>query len=100
MSGSQLMATLAAVETFDNYAEIGKATGIRYPHLLTKMCYLKSRGLVRRKNPDAGLSETALFELTEAGKEKLQPEAPEPNEPVVARAIRKRPALATVWSGA
>lgn len=85
-----------------SYAQISAATGISIYLLAGKASHLKARGLIERANPDAARREHALFIATAKGRALLEPVASEPEmrETTVQRAIRSRPALATVWMGA
>lgn len=84
------------------YAQISAATGMCHYLLLGKAYHLKARGLIERANPDAPRCDAAFFVPTPKGRAVLVAPAPEcePIETSVQRAIRVRPALATVWAGA
>lgn len=81
------------------YEQVAETTGIAREILISKAAHLKSRGLIERTNRDAPLNACAFFRVTAKGRAALFPEVDraEPRETSVQRAIRVRPALATVW---
>lgn len=93
---------LAAIGQKATYADIERETGVSRKTLISSIDRLKKKGYVRRANPDARLCDIAIFTITSKGMEALEPEArvPEVGETMVQRAIRARPALATIWSAA
>ncbi|MDN8617835.1 hypothetical protein [Variovorax ginsengisoli] len=99
---SKAMQVLAAVGQATTYAEMQATTGFAIPLLTSYMGQLKLRGLAARVNEGAPHGEPAVWRITSAGMDALNPAEHllAPGETTISRAIRVRPALATCWSAA
>jgi Mn-dependent DtxR family transcriptional regulator len=101
-----LLSTISSIEEETgaavNYAQMAEALRAQRHTLLARASRLRRQGFIDRANPDAGLNEEAFFVLTAKGRALLSP-VPHDScvaESTVARAIRVRPVLATVWGAA
>lgn len=99
--GTKTIQVLESIGLSTSYADMGAATGFPRLHLTNIVAKLKQRKLVARVNP-VGTNEAALFRITAAGVDELcrSTDQPRVGESMVERAVRARPALATVWAGA
>jgi Mn-dependent DtxR family transcriptional regulator len=101
-----LLSTIGSIEEETGaavgYAQMAEALGAQRRTLLARASRLRRYGYLDRANPNAGLNEEAFFVLTARGRALVAPVPDESTipEPIVARAIRVRPALATVWGAA